>query len=63
MWSSRKVRFTVVVSVLLGANLGLLLANRIFGYTTKDHGALFVFIFIMDFFAFSGFALLGLLTA
>lgn len=63
MWSNRKVRFTVVMLLLVGANLGLWLSNRIFGYSIKDHGAVFVFIYVMDFFVFLGFALLGLLTA
>jgi hypothetical protein len=48
---------------LVGANLGLWLANRIFGYTAKDHGAVFAFILIVDFLFFLGLALLGLLTA
>lgn len=63
MWSNRKVRFTVIMLALVGANLGLWLSNRIFGYTIRDHGAVFVFIYLMDIFAFVGFALLGLLTA
>jgi len=63
MWSNRKVRFTVVMLVLVGANLGLWLSSRIFGYTIKDHGAVFALIYAIDFFAFLGFALLGLLTA
>ena len=62
MWSNRKVRFTVVMLVLVGANLGLWLSNRIVGYTVKDHGAVFALIYGIDFFAFVAFALLGLLT-
>jgi len=49
--------------VLVGANLGLWPFNRIVGYTVKDHGAVFALIYGIDFFAFLGFALLGLLTA
>ena len=49
MWSNRKVRFTVVMLVLVGADLGLWLSNRIFGYTIKDHGALFTLIYDIDF--------------
>ena len=63
MWSNRKVRFTVVMLVLVGANVGLRLFNRIVGYTVKDHGPMFGLIYGIDFFAFLGFALLGLLTA
>lgn len=63
MWSNRKVRFTVVMLALVGANLGLWVSNRIFGYTSKDHGAVFALIFAVDFFVFLGLALLGLLTA
>ena len=63
MRSNRKVRFTVIMLALVGANLGLWLSNRIFGYTSKDHGAVFASIIIVDFFFFIGMALLGLLTA
>jgi len=63
MWSNRKVRFTVVMLVLVGTNLGLWLSNRIGGYTVKDHGAVFGLIYGIDFVAFLAFALLGLLTA
>jgi hypothetical protein len=48
--------------VLMGANLWLWVSTRIFGFTSKDHGAMFTLIFGVDFFAFLGFALLGLLT-
>jgi hypothetical protein len=44
MWSNRKVRFTVIVLVLVGANLGLWLSNRIFGYTLKGHAAVFIYL-------------------
>ena len=63
MWSNRKIRFTIILLALVGANLGLWLSNHTFGYTLKDHGAVFVFIFLMDFSVFVGLALLGLLTA
>jgi hypothetical protein len=63
MWSNRKLRFTVVMLALIGANLGLWLSNRIFGFTIKYHGATFVLIFALDFGLFLGLALLGLLTA
>ena len=61
--TNRKVRFTVVMLVPVGANLGLWLSNRIVGYRVKDLGAVFALIYGIDFFAFLGFALLGLLTA
>ncbi len=63
MWSNRKVRFTVFVLVLAGANLALWLSNRAFGYTSKDHPAVFTLVFLADFFVFLGFAFLGFLTA
>jgi len=63
MWSNRKVRFTIVILALVGANLALWLSHRLFGYTSKDHGAVFALIIVLDFFVFLGFALLGLLTA
>jgi ABC-type sulfate transport system permease component len=49
--------------VFVSANLGLWLSNRIVRYTVKGHGAAFALIYGVDFFAFLGFALLGLLTA
>jgi hypothetical protein len=48
--------------VLIGANFGLWFSNWIFGYTMRDHGSVFTFIFLVDVFAFLGLALLGLLT-
>jgi hypothetical protein len=48
---------------LVSANFGLWVSNRLFGYTLKEHANLFVFIYGIDFFAFVGFAFLGLLTA
>ena len=62
MWSNRKVRFTVVMLVLIGANVALWLSNRIFGYTVERHGTVFGLVYLTDIFAFIGFALLGLLT-
>jgi hypothetical protein len=52
-----------VILLLAGANLVLWFSNRTFGYTVKDHGAAFLFVYAVDFFALLGFALLGLLTA
>ena len=63
MWSNRKVRFTIVILVLLGANLALWIASQTFGYTSKEHGPVFAFAIIVDFFFFLGLALLGLVTA
>ena len=63
MRSNRKVRFTVVILVLLSTNLALWVASRMFGYTSKQHGAVFAFVIIVDFFFFLGLALFGLLTA
>ena len=60
---NRKLRFTVVMLVLIGANLALWLSNRMFGYTAEHHGAVFGLVYLTDIFAFIGFALLGLLTA
>jgi hypothetical protein len=63
MWSNRKIRFTVVILVLVAANAGLWLANRLFDYTSKDHGAVFTLIIVADFFTFLGLAFIGFLTA
>jgi len=63
MWSNRKIRFTVIILVVVGANLGLWLFNRLYGYTIKDDGAVFLVVFLLDIFFFFGLALLGLLTA
>lgn len=63
MRSNRKVRFTVIVVALLGANLALWIANQTFGYTSKEHAAVCTFVLMLDFVFFIGLALLGLLTA
>lgn len=63
MWSNRKVRFTIVILLIIGANLWLWIANRTLGYTTRNHGSAFAFVVGIDFFVFIGLALLGLLTA
>jgi len=63
MWSNRKARFTVIILVLVAANLALWISHREFGYALKDHPGVFTAIFIVDISVFVGFALLGLLTA
>lgn len=63
MWSNRKNRFTTIMLALVGANVLLWLFNRIFDFTVKDDGVVFVLIFLIDVVVFVGFALLGLLTA
>ena len=63
MWSNRKARFTIIMAVLLAANLALWLCNSLFGLTLKDNAGLFLFIYMIDFLIFLGFAFLGFLTA
>jgi hypothetical protein len=63
MLSNRKIRFTVIVVALLCANVALWIANRTFGYTSKEHAAVFTFLLMLDFVVFIGLAFLGLLTA
>jgi hypothetical protein len=50
------------MSLLVGANLALWLCNQVLGFTIKDHGGLFILIYLIDFFTFLAFALLGILT-
>lgn len=61
--SNRKLRFTLIVVALVGANLALWIANRMVGYTSKEHPAVFTFVLMLDFIFFVGLALLGLVTA
>jgi hypothetical protein len=63
MWSNRKARFTILWAVILGANLTLWLAHRVFGYTMKDHPNLFSWIILFDCFVLLGLACLGLLAS
>jgi len=61
MWANRKIRFTVVLLLVVGVNICLWIANRTFGYTIKNHGKVFALVIGIDFFVFLGLALLGLL--
>lgn len=59
MWSNRKVRFTVIILALVGANIGLWLSSRIFGYTSKDHPNVFAAVIFLDSFFVSDWRSLG----
>ena len=63
MWSNRKARFTIILAILVAANVALWLCSSLFGLTLKGNGGLFIFIYMIDFFVFLGFAFLGVLAA
>jgi hypothetical protein len=63
MWSDRKARFTIIMVILVGGNLALWLSHQVLGYTMKDHPAIFLWVFLADFFIFLGFAFLGVLAS
>jgi hypothetical protein len=63
MWANRKARFTIIMVILLGGNLALWLSHQVLGYTMKDNPKIFLWVILADFFAFVGFAFLGVLTA
>ena len=51
------------MALVVGVNVALWLANRMFGYMAKDHGQVFGAILLFDILLFLGFTFLGLLTA